>query len=334
MSSMRLEPAKSRGVGRMAMLAGWPCWPVLPIGPMKLEQKLKIALNENRLLVLGTQVIFGFQFNGIFQEQFEQLPDASRAVACSGLTLLMITIGFLIAPSMQHRLVERGQDSGRVLALATDFAGYALLPFSIALTFDIFIAIERIGRASSAILAGGIFFLAASTAWYVLAFALRRKKQPMPKHQSPQSTPLEAQIDQLLTEARLIIPGAQALLGFQLTVTLTQAFAKLPAVAKDCHAAALCCVALTVVLLMAPASLHRIAFGGEDDPQFLTIGSLFVIAAPLPLAIAIALDTHVAAGRALSSSAAPLALAAAAVVVLLGLWYAYPLWRRRLEQGA
>jgi hypothetical protein len=41
-----------------------------------------------------------------------------------------------------------------------------------------------------------------------------------------------------------------------------------------------------------------------------------------------ALDTYVAAGRALSSDTAALALAASAIVVLLGFWYAYPLWRR------
>jgi hypothetical protein len=35
---------------------------------MTLERKLKIALDEGRLLVLGAQVLFGFQFNGIFQE--------------------------------------------------------------------------------------------------------------------------------------------------------------------------------------------------------------------------------------------------------------------------
>jgi len=40
-------------------------------------------------------------------------------------------------------------------------------------------------------------------------------------------TPLETQVDQLLTEARVIIPGVQALLGFQLTVTFTQAFTQL-----------------------------------------------------------------------------------------------------------
>ena len=141
-------------------------------------------------------------------------------------------------------------------------------------------------------------------------------------------TPLETQVDQLLTEARIIIPGVQALLGFQLTVTLTQAFAQLPAEAKLAHIAALCCMGLAVVLLMAPASIHRIAFSGQDDPDFIAMGSVFVIVAPLPLALGIALDAYVAAGRALSSPTAALVLALVSLVVLIGLWYVFPLWRR------
>jgi hypothetical protein len=79
--------------------------PRLVFQQMKLEQKLKIALNDNRLLILGTQVLFGFQFIGIFQEQFDQLPLFARGLQCSGLTLLMLSVAFLIAPSMEHQIV-------------------------------------------------------------------------------------------------------------------------------------------------------------------------------------------------------------------------------------
>jgi hypothetical protein len=47
---------------------------------MKLDDKLKTALNDNRLLMLGTQVLFGFQFNGIFQDQFDQLTALARSL--------------------------------------------------------------------------------------------------------------------------------------------------------------------------------------------------------------------------------------------------------------
>lgn len=96
-------------------------------------------------------------------------------------------------------------------------------------------------------------------------------------------TPLSAKVEQMLTEARVTIPGAQALLGFQLTVTLTRAFKQIPFESKLAHAAALCCIALGIILLMAPAAQHRISFGGEDSADFLKIGSVFIIAAPYRL---------------------------------------------------
>ncbi len=290
---------------------------------MKLERQLKIALDESRLLILGSQVLFGFQFNGIFQQQFDALPSLSRAFVCAGLTLIMLAVALLIAPSMDHRIVERGQDTTRVLALATLFAGTALFPIAVALALDFFVAIERIAAAPAAIIAAGAFFTLAMLCWYGLAWTLKRKKQPMTQALA-KPTPLETQVDQLLTEARIIIPGAQALLGFQLTVTLTQAFADLSSGAKMTHAAALCCISLAVVLLMATASIHRISFGGQDDPDFLKIGSLLVVAAPLPLAVGISLDTYVAAGRALQSDTAALLLAAAALITPLIFWYVLP----------
>jgi hypothetical protein len=294
---------------------------------MKLERQLKIALDESRLLILGAQVLFGFQFNGIFQPKFESLPLSSRAFVCAGLTLLMIAIGLLIAPSMQHRIVERGQDSPRVLALATLFTGMALMPVAIALALDLFVTVEPIANTVLAATLAGAFFGLAMLCWYALAWLSKPKNRPM-TDDGIRPTSLETQVDQMLTEARIIIPGVQALLGFQLTVTFTQAFAQLGQSAKIIHTVALCCIAVAVVLLMAPASIHRIAFAGQDDPAFLRMGSVFVVSAPLPLALGIALDTYVAAGLALQSEAVALLLAAAAIIILLGVWYALPIWRR------
>ena len=79
---------------------------------------------------------------------------------------------------------------------------------------------------------------------------------------------------------------------------------------------------------MAPAALHRISFGGEDSADFLKIGSVFIVAAPLPLALGIALDTYVAIARALGSNFAAASIAGTTVIVLTLLWYAYPVWRR------
>ena len=69
----------------------------------------------------------------------------------------------------------------------------------------------------------------------------------------------------MLIEARTILPGAQALLGFQLTVVMTEAFERLGQSEKFTHVAALILMAITVVLLMTPPALHRIVYAGEES---------------------------------------------------------------------
>src|ERR1700720_3476468 len=97
--------------------------------PADLDKKVKTALDETRLLILGAQVLFGFQLNGVFQEAFADLSFTSRLLNCAGQLFMAIAIALLIAPSMQHRIVEDGQDTNRILAVTTRFAGLALLPF-------------------------------------------------------------------------------------------------------------------------------------------------------------------------------------------------------------
>ena len=208
---------------------------------MSLQRKLKNALDETRLLILGAQVLFGFQFNGMFQEAFADLHLPLRLIACAGLVLIMIAIGLLIAPSMQHRIVERGEDSDRILSATTTLAALALFPLAMALGLDVFMAIERTFGARAGVGVGASFFILAITFWYGLEIVIRENK-PMRERHDGKGTPLSAKVEQMLTEARVIIPGAQALLGFQLTVTLTRAFEQLPFESRFAHAAALCCI--------------------------------------------------------------------------------------------
>lgn len=88
---------------------------------------------------LGAQVLFGFQLNGVFQEAYADLSRTSRLLNCAGQLFMAIAIALLIVPSMQHRIVENGQNTNRILAVATRFAGLALLPFGASLGISIYI---------------------------------------------------------------------------------------------------------------------------------------------------------------------------------------------------
>jgi hypothetical protein len=106
-------------------------------------------------------------------------------------------------------------------------------------------------------------------------------------------TPLQVKIEQLLTEARVILPGAQALFGFQLAIVLTQAFEQLPKASIAVHAASLFLVALAVMMLMAPAPYHRIVYAGEDTEDMYRVGSALVTGAILPLGLGLAGNVYV-----------------------------------------
>jgi Family of unknown function (DUF6328) len=292
---------------------------------MSLGKKVKTALDETRLLILGAQVLFGFQLNGVFQDAFGELSAAARLVNCAGQILMVLAIGLLIAPSMQHRLVEEGEDTARIQQATGVFAGLALVPFQISLGLSVYVVFDHLNGTSAGIVAGILFCLVAGIFWFGLPLALKSWtgiKSMQPQHEP---TPLATKIDQMLTEARVILPGVQALLGFQLTVTLTHSFEQLPAGPRLLHVAALCSVALAAILLMTPAALHRIAFSGEDAPLFFRLGSWFVTAAPVPLAIGIAGDLYVAILKASESAKLATVLGLVALVVLAGLWYALPL---------
>ena len=170
---------------------------------------------------------------------------------------------------------------------------------------------------------GAFLGIAAAFFWFGLEFIVGRNRE-IEMRDTPSPTPLKTKIEQLLTEARLIIPGGQALFGFQLIAMLTSGFDRLPQSAKIVHVAALCLVALNVILMMTPAALHRLSFGGEDSPRFLYLGSIFVITGPAFLAAGIAAEIYVIFSKALDLPVVAVTASVAAFLLIAGFWYAWP----------
>jgi hypothetical protein len=147
-------------------------------------------------------------------------------------------------------------------------------------------------------------------------------------------TPLHAKIEQMLTEARVVLPGVQALFGFQLAIVLTQSFEQLPRASIIMHSASLFLSAIAVVLLMAPAAYHRIVYAGEDSDDMHRVGSALVTAATVPLALGLAGDVYVVITKIAASPVAGVAAGGLALVFLVGLWHVYPLLAASLRTRA
>lgn len=221
------------------------------------------------------------------------------------------------------------------------YAGLSLAPFALALGADLFLAVEPVLGLGPGLAAGILFCGLALLFWYGLeALKARRVGQGErtmtsrePEHEH---TPLETKIEQMLTEARVVLPGAQAFLGFQLVITFSEAFEKLALVSKVVHLVALGFLAFTVVWLMAPAAFHRIVYAGEDTPEFHTLGSRFLLAASVKLALGISADLGVVVAKVVTSEAAGIVAAIVCLALLVGLWHVHPalLRRRRLSGPA
>jgi len=289
------------------------------------EKKVKIALDECRVLMLGAQILFGFHLRAVFQDQFASMPPVFRILYAFAFLCMAVVVGLLIAPSMQHRFVERGRTSGRILDHTTWFAGLALLPFALGLGADLTIVIGfKFGMTAGTVF-GAATLLLALAFWYGIEYwwrDRRRQERTMPEEKD---TPLDIRVEHMLTETRVLLPGAQALFGFQLVVLLTAEFDKLPQPSKLVHVFALCAIAISVILLMTPAAVHRITFAGRNTERFHSIGSFFVVASAVPLAAGISADIYVAIGKALGSSAFGLAAALTTAALLAALWFVQPL---------
>src|SRR6185437_11960004 len=124
---------------------------------MELSKKIKTSLDETRILILGAQILIGFQFRGVFQDGFEQLPVHARYLDGVALVLMLAAAALLIAPALYHRIIAGGEDSGEIHQFISWMASAALLPFAISLGASLFIGIERVGGLWAGVAAGAGF---------------------------------------------------------------------------------------------------------------------------------------------------------------------------------
>jgi hypothetical protein len=299
----------------------------------RLADKSENALNETRMLILGSQVLIGFDFHAAFQPGFERLPGQAQNLEVLSLTLMLGALGLLLAPGAFHQIVEHGNDSPRLIDVTNLIASFALLPFALGIGIELYLAALVVIGTAAALPMGlaGVAF--AVLFWYVLDWIWRARLHALGKAQEEdrsmsEQTSLENKIKQVLTEARVVLPGVQALLGFQLSAMLTDAFGKLPKTSQYVHLVSLGLLAASIVLLMAPAAFHRIVERGEDTERVHRFASAMVLLALVPLALGMAGDFFVVLDKVLESPGVALALAAASLVFFFGLWFGVTLAMR------
>jgi hypothetical protein len=132
---------------------------------------------------------------------------------------------------------------------------------------------------------------------------------------------------ELLNELRIVLPGVTVLFGFLLAVPFAKGWAKVTTFQRDVFLVAFLATGVSVALLTAPSSYHRLRFREGNKEHLVQIGNRLTIAGIAAFAVALeavvllAIDYVVSLGAAIAASVCFTTFVAA-------LWYGLPLYAR------
>ncbi len=138
---------------------------------------------------------------------------------------------------------------------------------------------------------------------------------------------LDRNMQELVNELRVALPGVQVLFAFLLTVPFQQGFKDVTTFQKDVYFGTLMSTAIATALLLAPSALHRIQFRTDDKKHIVVASNRYAIAGffflLLSVSGAVLLITDYLFGRTQT-------IIATAFIgsLLVSLWYVLPSIRR------
>jgi hypothetical protein len=139
---------------------------------------------------------------------------------------------------------------------------------------------------------------------------------------------LDRNLNELLGELRVALPGVQVLFAFLLAVPFNQGFSKATGFQKDIYLVTLLLTAMATALLIAPSAYHRLEFRQNDKKHIVFVANRFAIVGFGFLAAAMSSAVLLVTDYLFGTTTAVICTAGAAVV-LYGLWYGAPLVRRQ-----
>jgi hypothetical protein len=146
-----------------------------------------------------------------------------------------------------------------------------------------------------------------------------------PKHEIAEEMKLSDAVSALLDECKMVLPGIQALFGFQLIAVFNQGFAeKLSTSEQYLHLAALALVAISGATVMAPAAYHRQTGPRHASEGFIHLVGTLLLIAMVPLALGIGMDFYLIARIILRDPGLSLVLATLLVLFFAAAWFVLP----------
>jgi Family of unknown function (DUF6328) len=137
----------------------------------------------------------------------------------------------------------------------------------------------------------------------------------------------DRELIELLNELRIVLPGVTVLFGFLLAVPFAKGWAKVTTFQRDVFLIAFLATGVSVALLTAPSSYHRLRFREGNKEHLVHIGNKLAIAGIAAFAVALEAVVMLAIDYVVSLGAAIAATASFTTFVVV-LWYGLPLYAR------
>ena len=151
-------------------------------------------------------------------------------------------------------------------------------------------------------------------------------RHPQTGRDESESERIDRNLQEMLGELRVALPGVQVLFAFLLVVPFNQRFGQVTDFQKTLYLITLLFTTASSICLIAPTAHHRLEFRQQDKERIVTTGNRIVIAGLGLLAIAmtgaVLLVTDV-----LYGSTTTIAAAAGVALAFAVLWYVIPLRR-------
>jgi len=140
-------------------------------------------------------------------------------------------------------------------------------------------------------------------------------------------TRLDRELNELLQELRVTLPGVQVLFAFLLTVPFSQRFGQLTSTQRTAYFVAFLTAAVATALLLAPAAYHRIQWRQHDKERLLRTSTVLAIVGLGFLALVMAAAAFVVSDVLYETTWAAV-IAAGVVALLAAFWFVLPLMSR------
>jgi hypothetical protein len=133
----------------------------------------------------------------------------------------------------------------------------------------------------------------------------------------------------------MVLPGIQALFGFQLIVVFHPTFSeKLGPTEQILHLVAIGLIAAAIAIIMAPAAYHRQTDSRQVTAKFIRLSTRLLLWSMGPLALSISIEFYLV-GRIITGPSVMLPIVVALLALFGLLWIALPRFRalERLLSG-